>query len=216
MSATSTLDISAAPPSRRATIGLLSLAMLLALAFFGAAALPYLIRPAYNAELYADKRIPLMLHIIGGTVALLTGPIQLWLGLTDRRMDLHRRMGMAYMTAVGASSIGAFYLATHPSGGYWVFGAGLAGLGVAWLTTTGLAFLAIKRSLISDHKEWMIRSYVVTFGFVLFRIGYTALGALKIGSQEQQLSVMAWSCWALPLLITELILQGRKILAVRA
>jgi hypothetical protein len=46
MSATSTLDISAAQPSRRATIGLLSLAMLLALAFFGAAALPYLIRPA--------------------------------------------------------------------------------------------------------------------------------------------------------------------------
>jgi len=216
MSATSTIDISAAPPSRRAIIGLLSLAMLLALAFFGAAALPYLIRPTYNAELYADKRIPLMLHIIGGTVALLTGPIQLWLGLTDRRMDLHRKMGMAYMTAVGASAIGAFYLATHPSGGYWVFGAGLAGLGVAWLTTTGLAFLAIKRSLIADHKEWMIRSYVVTFGFVLFRIGYTALGALKIGSQEQQLSVMAWGCWALPLLITELILQGRKILAVRA
>ena len=120
------------------------------------------------------------------------------------------------MTAVVASSIGAFYLATHPSGGYWVFGAGLAGLAVAWLTTTGLAFLAIKRSLIAEHKEWMIRSYVVTFAFVLFRIGYTALGALKIGTTEQQLSVMAWSCWAVPLLVTELILQGRKIIAVRA
>ena len=215
MSVSTTLDVSASPPSRRATIGLLSLAMLLALAFFGVAALPYLTTPGYNAELYADKRIPLVLHILGGTVALLTGPIQLWLGLADRRMGLHRRMGMAYMTAVGASSIGAFYLATHPSGGYWVFGAGLAGLGVAWLTTTGLAFLAIKRSLVADHKEWMIRSYVVTFAFVLFRIGVTVLGALKIGSQEQQLSVMAWSCWAVPLLVTELILQGRKILAVR-
>jgi hypothetical protein len=131
-------------------------------------------------------------------------------------MDLHRRMGMAYMIAVGASSIGAFYLATHPSGGYWVFGAGLAGLATAWVTTTGLAFLAIKRSLITDHKEWMIRSYVVTFAFVLFRIGYTALQAFNVGNQDQQLAVMAWSCWAVPLLVTELILQGRKILAVRA
>jgi hypothetical protein len=61
----------------------------------------------------------------------------------------------------------------------------------------------------------MIRSYVVTFGFVVFRIGYVALETLKIGNTEQQLSVMAWSCWAVPLLVNELIMQGRKILAVR-
>ena len=214
MQGTSVLDVPA-PPSRRSLIGLLTLAMLMALAFFGGAALPYLISPGYNAELYAGKRIPLLLHIAGGTVALLTGPIQLWLGLTDRRMHLHRRMGMAYMLAVAVGSLGAFYLAAHPSGGYWVFGAGLAGLAVAWVTTTGMAFLAIKRSLVTEHKEWMIRSYVVTFAFVLFRVGYVALQALRIGTQEQQLSVMAWSCWAVPLLVNELIVQGRKILAVR-
>jgi Predicted membrane protein (DUF2306) len=214
MQGTTVLDLPA-PPSRRTTLGILALTMVLALTFFGVAALPYLISSEYNAELYADKRIPLLLHILGGTVALLTGPIQLWLGLADRRMHLHRKIGVAYMLAVGASSIGAFYLATHPSGGYWVFGAGLAGLAVAWVTTTGMAFLAIKRSLITDHKEWMIRSYVVTFAFVLFRIGYTALQALHIGTPEQQLSVMAWSCWAVPLLVNELIMQGRKILAVR-
>jgi len=215
MQGTSVLDVPAPPPSRRALIGMLTLAMLMAVAFFGVAALPYLIRPEYNAEIYASKRLPLLLHIAGGTVALLTGPIQLWLGLANRRMHLHRRMGMAYMMAVGASSIGAFYLATHPSGGYWVFGAGLFALAVAWLSTTGMALLAIRRSLVSEHKEWMIRSYVVTFAFVLFRAGYTALQALHIGNEEQQLSVMAWSCWAVPLLVNELILQGRKIFAVR-
>jgi len=138
-----------------------------------------------------------VLYVLADASAAKTGADLL--GLSDRRMGLHRRMGMAYMIAVGASSIGAFYLATHPAGGYWVFGAGLAGLAVAWVTTTGLAFVAIKRSLITDHKEWMIRSYVVTFAFVVFRIGYTALEGLKIGTVEQQLSVMAWSCWAVHL-----------------
>ena len=214
MQGTNVLDVPA-PASRRASIATLTLAMLLALTFFVGAALPYLISPAYNSGLYDGKRFPLLLHILGGAVALLTGPIQLWLGLADRRMHLHRRIGMAYMLAVGASSIGAFYLATHPTGGYWVFGAGLVGLGVAWVTTTGLAFLAIRRSLVTEHKEWMIRSYVVTFAFVLFRIGSVSLEALEIGTREQQLSVMAWSCWAVPLLVNELIMQGRKILAVR-
>ena len=30
------------------------------------------------------------------------------------------------------------------------------------------------------------------------------------------IGIMAWACWAIPLLATELILQARKIAAVRA
>jgi hypothetical protein len=28
--------------------------------------------------------------------------------------------------------------------------------------------------------------------------------------------VAAWACWAVPLLVTELVIQGRKVLVVRA
>ena len=128
-------------------------------------------------------------------------------------MELHRRMGTVYMIAVGIGSAAAYYLAVQPSIG-WVFSAGLAGLATAWIATTTLAYLAIRRSLIDQHKEWMIRSYVVTFAFVTFRIGFVVLQALKVGTLSEQGTIMAWSCWALPLLATEVILQGRKILAV--
>jgi hypothetical protein len=97
-----------------------------------------------------------------------------------------------------------------------VFGAGLAGLGVAWLSTTGLAFLAIKRTLIDQHKEWMIRSYVVTTAFVTFRILFLILESAGVGSLNERLAIASWFCWAVPLLLTEAWLQGRKILAVRA
>jgi hypothetical protein len=89
----------------------------------------------------------------------------------------------------------------------------LASLAVAWLTTTGLALLSIKRRMIAQHKEWMIRSYVVTFAFVNFRILGGIFQVTGVGTLIQQLEASAWFCWAVPLLITEVILQGRKILS---
>jgi len=112
------------------------------------------------------------------------------------------------------SSAAAYYLAFHTDVGV-VFGAGLAGLATAWLVTTGLAFAAIKRQLYDQHKEWMIRSYVVTTGFVSFRAVFPLLQSSGIADAGAAAAMAAWGCWAVPLLITEAVLQGRKILAVR-
>ena len=154
-----------------------------------------------------------MLHISGGVVAILTGPVQLWLGLGDRGMTWHRRMGIAYMAAVGVGAIGAYYMAFNTDSG-WLFGASLATLATAWTTTTAMAYLAIKKSLVEQHKEWMIRSYVLTFAFVLFRIVQPMLQ--NVGTITEQLAAAGWLCWTIPLLATELVLQGRKIVRVRA
>jgi hypothetical protein len=40
--------------------------------------------------------------------------------------------------------------------------------------------------------------------------------ATGIGSLQEQLTAASWFCWAAPLLVTEAILQGRKIFAVSA
>src|SRR4030095_11648532 len=168
--------------SRRAIAVLLSLTALAAVVFVAAAALPYFLSSSYGPPEYAPRRGWLLLHIVGGIIALLTGPVQLWLGLSDRGMEWHRRMGIGYMTGVGLGSVGAFYMATHTDFG-WIFGAGLFGLAVAWVATTTLAYRAIRRSLIDQHKEWMIRSYVVTCAFVTFRVIQPALQAARIGKQ---------------------------------
>jgi len=200
--------------SRRVAAVLLSLTALAAVVFVAGAAVPYFLSSSFGPPEYAPRRGWLLLHIVGGMIALLTGPVQLWLGLADRGMAWHRRMGIGYMTGVGVGSFGAFYLATHTDFG-WVFGAGLLSLAVAWVTTTTLAYLAIKRSLAEQHKEWMIRSYVVTFAFVMFRVIQPSLQAAQIGTPLEQLAMAAWACWAVPLLIAELVIQGRKVLAVR-
>ena len=191
---------------------LLGVALVIGLGFVSGFALPYFMGGERLSQ-YGGKEGWIFAHIGGGMVALLVGPGQLWLGLKDRRIDLHRKLGFVYIGSIVVSVIAAFYLATHTTLG-WVFGAGLMGLAIAWVITTGLAFLAVKRSLMQQHQEWMIRSYVVTFGFVFFRIFAGVMQATGVGSLPEQLAAASWFCWAAPLLVTEAILQGRKILAV--
>jgi hypothetical protein len=150
----------------------------------------------------------------GGIVALLAGPVQLWLGLTDRSVKVHRRLGLVYIGSVISGAVAGYYLAFNTTFG-WVFGTGLACLATAWIVTTGLAFAAIRRHLYEQHKEWMIRSYVVTTAFVTFRLFFELLRWTAIGTIVERLTAMAWLSWAIPLLVTEAVLQGRKILASR-
>jgi hypothetical protein len=120
-------------------------------------------------------------------------------------------LGILYLAGIVMGVLGASGLVVTTTFG-WVFGTGLAGLAVAWMVTTGLAFIAIRRRLVHQHKEWMIRSYVVTFAFVTFRIFYGALEAAGIGTTSERLTAASWFCWAAPLLVTEAVLQGRIIL----
>jgi hypothetical protein len=208
----------------RSTLVIIGLALLVAITFVALVALPYftfiyrdspspLIDPQ-RFGLYYPKRGWLLLHIAGGITAILAGPVQLWLGLSDRRMDLHRRLGLAYIGGVAVGTFGAVALAVQTDLG-WMFGAGLLGLALAWAVTTSLAFASIRRGLVEQHREWMIRSYVVTFAFVTFRVGDLSLKAAGIGEALETITFMSWVSWSVPLLVTEAILQSKKIFAVR-
>jgi len=206
----------AGPPIRsthtgRAPAIMLGLAMLVGLGFVAGFAFPYFAGGEALGQ-YRGKEPWIFMHLGGGMIALLVGPGQLWLGHKNRKIEVHRKLGLVYMGAIAVSVTAAFYLATHTAVG-WVFGAGLMGLAIAWIVTTGMAFVAVRRSLLDQHQEWMIRSYVVTFGFVFFRIFAGIMQATGIGSLQEQLSAASWFCWAAPLLVTEAILQGRKIFA---
>ena len=213
MSLTTALDSPPRPQSHRGLLTVLSLVGLVGLTFIALVALPYYRLDPNNFATYWPRRWWLLAHITGGIVALMSGPVQLWLGLTDRRPELHRRLGTVYLGAVVTSAIAAYYLALHTDATA-VFGAGLASLATAWLITSGLAYLAIRRHQIEQHKEWMIRSYVLTTAFITFRAFVIVLEATQAGgATSDRLAIASWLCWAMPLLLTEAWLQGRKILA---
>ncbi len=189
-----------------------SLTLLLAIYFIIRNAIPFL---SLDPEFYGDHwshAIFLFVHIAGGILALLVGPLQFWTALRSKNMRLHRLSGRIYLGSVGLSSMAAVYILTLPESSFG-FRLGIAGLALSWITTTLFAYLAIRRKKITQHREWMVRSYVVTFGFVFFRLFLDILLTTEIASPGEIVSAVSWLCWAIPLLITELIIQGKKIFA---
>lgn len=189
------------------TLGVLGL---LALAFIARSALPYFqMSPDHLGPYFWPRRWGLIAHVAGGVIALGLGVIQLWLGLTNRTAGLHRALGKLYVLVIAVGSVAGFYLSlTIPSN--LPYAAGLFTLCVAWVITTFMAVLAIRRRDVLQHREWMMRSYAVTFAFVTFRFGVEALTRAGVSLGDAQV-VMAWACWAVPLLALEPLIQLRRL-----
>jgi uncharacterized membrane protein len=189
----------------------LAVILLLACAFVFHYVFPYYLH--YNPagfEAFWPRRGWLLAHISGGMVALLIGPFQFSRRLRQRYLRLHRATGRVYLIAILCGSIGALALSiTTPDGRPWGFG--LQGLILAWVTTAGMAYYAIRQRQIQIHQEWMVRSYVVTFAFVTFRLLYDVPPMSRLGSPNERGITYIWASWALPLLATEIILQLRRM-----
>jgi hypothetical protein len=166
--------------------------------------------PNQGAANYWAMRGWLLMHMTGGMVALLTGPWQFWTGFRARYIRLHRWTGRIFLCAVAIGSVGAFRMAIGTTFG-WAFGFSLIGLAVAWVSTAGTAYYAILKRRIQIHKEWMVRAYVVTFAFVTFRLLNEYGPTSHLQPDNDRAITIGWACWALPLLVTEVILQLRHM-----
>ena len=77
--------------------------------------------------------------------------------------------------------------------------------------TTAMAYYAILKRRIQIHKEWMVRAYVVTFAFVTFRVLNDYGPTSHLQPDNDRAITIGWACWVLPLLVTEVILQLRRM-----
>jgi uncharacterized membrane protein len=155
-----------------------------------------------------SHRFVLLPHIAGGTIALFTGPFQLWSGLRRRNLSVHRATGYAYIAGIFLAGGTAFYLALFAMPRF--SGIPLFAMATAWWTTVAMAFVAIRRKQIDAHRQWMIRGYVITFAFVTFR--YIADLPVFAPLGDERFMVVGWMCWTIPLFITEVALQWRRTL----
>jgi len=169
----------------------------------------------YDAVSYEElwpRRFVFLPHLVGGSVAAITGLIQIWLGMTGRTRALHRLLGRVYLGGIAIGSAAAFGLAfTTISPDTLSYRAGLFMLSVAWIVTTTMAYVAVRRRNIEQHREWMLRSYTVTFAFVSFRIAAQWLIALGVPDGPDLQGALAWGCWAIPLLLAEPLIQLRRL-----
>jgi uncharacterized membrane protein len=151
---------------------------------------------------YQPVKWLLWLHIAFGAVTLLTGPFLLWDNFRTRHLRLHRQFGLAYVVAVAISGLCAVVLSATTA--YQVnrpYAFSLHVWVAVWLFATGFAFVAIKQRRIQLHREWMMRSYLITFAFVLSALLLKLPAVQRLGSFEEISPSLFWLAWAVPLFL---------------
>ncbi len=180
-----------------ALLGLLSLAV-------AAIALTYLrLDPSTYFEpqraTYLAHQGALLTHVCGAVLAILTMPVQLSGRIRRRRPRIHRLTGRVYVVGVVVGGAGGLALSTVALGGA-VARVGFACLAVAWLATTAIALLAIRRRDIATHRRWMLRSAALTSAAITLRLYLGLVGAVAGAAPTSEAfatayAAIAWLSW---------------------
>ncbi len=165
--ASSTLLTPSSGRSRFKTVLWISLGLTVLFVFITSEVLlvtDYRMYHAYRLQVIADRHL-LIPHTLAGVIALLAGPLQFSSRLRQHYLKFHRVLGRIYVGCVfvGAST-GIALAAGRP---------GLPGTSMqaaAWIVCTTAALITARNRQIVQHRQWMFRSYAVTFTFVSSRV----------------------------------------------
>ncbi len=119
---------------------------------------------AYRLQVIADRQL-LIPHTLSGVIALLAGPLQFSSRFRLRHLKVHRVLGRIYVISV---FVGAFTGIGLASGRPGLPGTSMQA--AAWIVCTTAAFFTARNRQIVVHRQWMARSYAVTFTFVSSRV----------------------------------------------
>lgn len=167
------------------------------------------------------RYVGLFIHAFSGGLALLLGPFQFLDGFRKRRPSIHRWMGRIYLVSILLGGLSAFIIAPGMISGL-VGEVGLMSLAVLWLWTGWNAYSSIRKGDVKSHREWMTRSFALTFAAVTLRLWLGALIATQIPFLQTKYQgdfdalfvevyrVVMWLCWVPNIIIAEMIIQRRR------
>jgi len=165
----------------------------------------FLIEPANPIwEHYAPFKWWLLPHGMFGAIVILLAPLQFSDRLRRRFTRLHRIVGRLYV-------IGAFFLA--PLGAYIQYYTERLGSprsftvlaavnAVMLIVATAVAFLFAYKRKITQHRQWVVRSYAIALVFIEGRFIMGVTGWEQLGVEIVQ--AIIWSCLAMSVLVGDL------------
>src|SRR5579862_5249499 len=163
----------------------------------------------YRLQVIADRHF-LIPHTICGFVALLAGPVQFSSRLRQRYLKFHRVLGLMYVNSV---FIGAYTGIALAAGRPGLPGTSMQA--AAWIVCTIAAFVTARNYQIVQHRQWMARSYAVTFTFVSSRVlNLWPRYWSHLGDSFAAVGVIAFTLASL--LVVDLALNWRELTTRRA
>ena len=165
--ATSTLLAPTSTRSRFKTVLWISLGLTTLFVFVTSEVLlvtDYPMYHAYRLQVIADRGL-LIPHTLAGIFALVIGPINFSSRIRQRHLKFHRVLGRIYVISVFIGAATGVALASGRPGF-----PGTCGQAAAWIVCTTAALITARNRQIIQHRQWMARSYAVTFTFVSSRV----------------------------------------------
>jgi uncharacterized membrane protein YozB (DUF420 family) len=142
-------------------------------------------------------------HITPGVVYLLGAPVQLAYRIRRRHYTFHRRLGRVLLTAGLLSGVFALALGyvmpfagTSEAIATYVFG--------SWfLACLLLAFRAIRRDDVVNHRRWMIRAFAMGVGVGTIRIWIGLFAATGLFGFQESFDVAFWLAFSIHAVVAE-------------
>src|SRR5580658_1286834 len=164
---------------------------------------------AYRLQVIADRDF-LIPHTLCGVIALLAGPMQFSARLRQRHLKFHRVLGRSYVISVFVGALTAIALSAGRPGM-----PGTCVQAAAWIVCTTAAFITARNRQIARHRQWMVRSYAVTFTFVSSRVlNLWPLYWSHLGDAFAAVGLIVFTLASL--LVVELGLNWRELTTLRA
>jgi len=118
------------------------------------------------------------LHVVPGLIYIFGSLLQLSARFRRKHLTLHRRMGRVVVSCgLIAATFAIVFGLSHPFSGLSEASAAAA-FGSWFLACLVLAFAAIRRRDIAQHRRWMIRAFAVGIGIGTVRLWVGILGAI--------------------------------------
>jgi uncharacterized membrane protein len=165
--ASSTLVTPSSDRSRFKTVLWISLGLTVLFVFITSEVLlvtDYPMYHAYRLQVIADRGL-LIPHTLCGLIALLAGPVQFSSRFRQRHLKFHRVLGRIYVMSVFVGAFSGIALAAGRPGL-----PGTSMQAAAWMVCTTAALITARNRQTAQHRQWMARSYAVTFTFVSSRV----------------------------------------------
>lgn len=160
---------------------------------YGVLPLGSLVHPEMKANFLAHSS-GIYTHAFASTVALMLGPFQFSPHIRQKYAALHRWLGRTYLgVGVLVGGLSGLYLSQYAFGGLFAR-LGFAALAGLWLYTGFRAYSAIRRGMIDEHRQWMVRNFSLTFAAVTLRLYLPASMAAGV-EFAMAYPIIAWLCW---------------------
>lgn len=160
--------------------------------------------PSTDSANYVANPLPIVAHILGGSLFTLLAVGQVWPALRQRFPKWHRAAGRVTISAGLAAGISALWMNQFVPdfGGLAKYSASLF-FGLGLCATLILALRAIRRGDVTSHRIWILRAIAIGFGpatqMLLFLPWFIAFGL----PGDPWLGFLRWLGWAINLAFGE-------------